>query len=85
MDETSLLIMKLWRSAGAGSTWVVLSAQRYADGLFFLSSWWCPRDAALRMSSSQRASRSLTTAFVLRKNARQEELKETVTNAGVEN
>lgn len=36
MDETSLLIMKLWRSAGAGSTWVVLSAQRYADGLFSL-------------------------------------------------
>lgn len=37
------------------------------------------------MSSSQRASLSLTAAFVLRKNARQEELKETVTNAGVEN
>lgn len=39
-----------------------LSAQRYVNELFFL--WWCSRDAALRMSSNQRASFSLRTAFV---------------------
>jgi len=78
MEETSLLIMKLWRSAGAESTWVVLSAQRYVNGLF---SWWCSRDAALRMSSNQRASLSLRAAFDSSKNAWQEELKETTINA----